>query len=48
MGADPEAGKLIINLPRLWEEANIEERRRFLIILPDDVYIDTKTNLGNL
>jgi len=43
-GADAteEAGKLIRDLPRLWAEANLEERRRLLTAMLDAVYFDTK------
>jgi site-specific DNA recombinase len=37
-----EAGKLIMDLPRLWSKANEEEKRRLLLTMLDAVYIDTK------
>lgn len=37
-----EAGKLIKDLPKLWAEANQEERRNLLMTMPDPAYIDTK------
>jgi hypothetical protein len=36
-----EAGKLLEHLPRLWEKADIEERRRILMTMLDAVYVDT-------
>jgi len=39
--ATAEAGKLLDNLPTLWEEANITERRRILMAMLDAVYVDT-------
>ena len=40
--ATEEAGKLIRDLPRLWAEANLEERRRLLTAMLDAVYFDTR------
>ena len=40
--ATEEAGKLIRDLPGLWTEANLEERRRLLTAMLDAVYFDTK------
>ncbi|MFC1955773.1 hypothetical protein ACFLWZ_04505 [Chloroflexota bacterium] len=40
--AAEEAGKLIMNLPRLWNEANLEERRKLLLTMLDAVYVDAK------
>jgi len=40
--AAEEAGKLIINLPKLWAEANMEERRKLLLTMIDAVYVDAK------
>ncbi len=40
--AAEEAGKLLINLPKLWEQANPEEQRRLLLTMLDAVYVDTK------
>ena len=39
--AAAEAGKLLENLPTLWEEAAITERRRILMTMLDAVYVDT-------
>jgi len=36
-----EAGKLLENLPALWEEANLAERRKLLMAMLDAVYVDT-------
>ena len=36
-----EAGKLLENLPFLWEQANLGERRRLLLSMLDAVYVDT-------
>ena len=36
------AGRLIEDLPRLWEEASLPERRRLLLSMLDGVYFDTK------
>ena len=38
--AAEEAGNLIMNLPRLWAEANQEERRKLLLTMLDSVYVD--------
>ncbi|MFC1961671.1 hypothetical protein ACFLWN_01285 [Chloroflexota bacterium] len=40
--AAEEAGKLILNLPKLWVEANLEERRKLLLSMLDAVYVDAK------
>lgn len=40
--AAEEAGKLILDLPRLWAEANLEEKRKLLLVMLDAVYVDTK------
>jgi DNA invertase Pin-like site-specific DNA recombinase len=42
-GVDPamEAGKLLEDLPVLWEEANLSERRRLLMAMLEAVYVDT-------
>ncbi len=42
-GADAaqEAGQLLENLPHLWEDANLSERRKLLLTMLDAVYIDT-------
>ena len=37
-----EAGKLIQELPKLWAEANLEERRKILLTMLDAVYVDAK------
>ena len=36
-----EAGKLLENLPVLWEEAGLTERRKLLMAMLDAVYVDT-------
>jgi len=36
-----EAGKLLENLPDLWEEADLAERRKLLMAMLDAVYVDT-------
>ena len=36
-----EAGELIEDLPALWEEATVSERRKLLLTLLDAVYVDT-------
>ncbi len=41
-GAAEEAGKLIMDLPRLWAGANLPERRRLLLTMLDAVYVDAK------
>ena len=38
--ATEEAGKLLENLPGLWEKANVGERRRILLTMLDSVYVD--------
>ena len=40
--AAEEAGKLILDLPMLWDEANQEEKRKLLLTMLDAVYVDTK------
>ena len=35
------AGKLVEDLPRLWEKADLGERRRILLTMLDAVYVDT-------
>ncbi len=40
--AAEEAGKLIQDLPKLWNEANLEEQRKLLLTMLDAVYIDAK------
>ena len=39
--AAKEAGKLLEDLPPLWEEANLAERRKLLLTMLDAVYVDT-------
>ena len=36
-----EAGKLLEDLPQLWEGANLAERRKLLLTMLDAVYVDT-------
>ena len=36
-----EAGNLLDNLPRLWEKADLRERRGILMTMLDAVYVDT-------
>ena len=36
-----EAGKLLEDLPALWEQADLGERRRILLTMLDAVYVDT-------
>jgi site-specific DNA recombinase len=36
------AGRLIQDLPKLWAEANLEERRKILLAMLDAVYVDAK------
>ena len=40
--AAEEAGKLVMDLPRLWAKANIEERRKLLLTMLDAIYVDAK------
>ena len=40
--AAEEAGKLILDLPRLWSNANTEELRKLLLTMLDAVYVDAK------
>jgi len=40
--AAEEAGRLIQDLPRLWSEANLAERRKLLLTMMDAVYVDAK------
>jgi len=39
--AAKEAGKLLEQLPTLWEEANLSERRKLLTAMLEAVYVDT-------
>ena len=39
--AAKEAGKLLEALPTLWEEADLEERRKLLTSMLEAVYVDT-------
>ena len=39
--ATREAGKLLEELPNLWEEADLVERRKILVTMLDGVYVDT-------
>ena len=39
--AAQEAGKLLENLPSLWAEANLNERRKLLLAMLEAVYVDT-------
>tara|TARA_B100000745_G_scaffold160715_1_gene105137 strand:- start:316 stop:486 length:171 start_codon:yes stop_codon:yes gene_type:complete len=36
-----EAGKLLVNLPVLWEEADLAERSKLLMAMLNAVYVDT-------
>jgi hypothetical protein len=36
------AGRLLLDLPRLWASAGLEERRRLLLTMLDAVYVDVK------
>ncbi|MFC1945808.1 hypothetical protein ACFLW1_01260 [Chloroflexota bacterium] len=40
--AAEEAGKLILDLPGLWKDANAEEKRKLLLAMLDAVYVDAK------
>jgi len=40
--AAEEAGKLILDLPKLWAKANLSEQRKILVTMLDAVYIDAK------
>jgi site-specific DNA recombinase len=42
VNAAREAGRLIIDLPRLWASANASERRKLILSLLDVVYVDAK------
>ena len=39
--AATNAGKLLEDLPRLWQQADLGERRRLLVAMLDAVYVDT-------
>ena len=39
--AAKDAGSLLENLPTLWEEATLTERRKLLLSMLDAVYVDT-------
>ena len=41
-----DAGKLLLDLPRLWDGATLEERRRLLLTVLDAVYVDTQGEKG--
>jgi hypothetical protein len=36
-----EAGKLLENIPDLWEEADLTEKRKLLMAMLNAVYVDT-------
>ena len=40
--AAEEAGKLILNLSKLWGNANLEEKRKLLLSMLDAIYVDAK------
>ena len=40
--AAEEAGRLLMDIPRLWAGANLEERRNLLLATLDAVYIDAR------
>ncbi len=40
--AAEEAGALIRDMPKLWDGANLEERRRLLLTMLDAVYVDSQ------
>ena len=42
VSAAEEAGRLLSDLPALWREANLEERRELLVGMLDAVYVETK------
>ena len=42
MDAAREAGKLLEDLPGLWEQANMGERRQILLTMLDAVYVDAR------
>ena len=42
VSAAEEAGRLLSDLPALWQEANLEERRELLVGMLDAVYVETK------
>jgi site-specific DNA recombinase len=44
--ASAEAGKLLEDLPRLWREADLSEKRKLLMSLLDAVYVDTIKKTG--
>jgi site-specific DNA recombinase len=39
-----EAGKLIMDLPKLWENSNEEERRRLFFTMLDAIYVEFGSN----
>jgi len=42
VNAAEEAWKLTMDLPRLWANANSEERRKLLLTMQDAIYVDAK------
>ena len=42
VSAAEEAGRLLSDLPALWRDANLEERRKLLLGMLDAVYVETK------
>ena len=42
VSAAEDAGRLVMELPRLWREANLEERRKLLLSMLDGVYVEAK------
>ena len=46
VSAAEEAGRLLLDLPALWQEANLEERRKLLLSMLDAVYVDPKEGIN--
>lgn len=42
VSAAEEAGRLLADLPALWRDANLEERRKLLLGMLDAVYVETR------
>ena len=42
VSAAEEAGRLLSDLPALWQDANLEEQRKILLGMLDAVYVETR------
>ena len=42
VSAAEEAGRLLSDLPALWQDANLEEQRKILLGMLDAIYVETR------